>query len=336
MNKQVLIENERSFKERAEQLFPGMLRDFPIASYLSKLQVRDPYLHYEDFSPVLIHMLHRIKTDYGQEAVALYHKMGLAQLIISKLDNLDNEKFTPAIRQNYISYFERIIKDFSTQPDSYYDINRPLWPLRKDIGVCSGRSIPVGGAWVIERRFLARRSMISRSRRHELAQPSQVSISFGALRKPLLRVLWKLRLDQTARRVGHSIRRLRADYDLCYVIHTVERNIRDFRPEKMNLAYQNVAKLLENDSHAWGIFRSSWFLDPALNEISPSMGFLLQVPMNNGAVLYSGDSCSAEEIRQATFLSAERNRLYAEGTYLPKVYFYFWSRQQIIEAFGQD
>jgi hypothetical protein len=102
----------------------------------------------------------------------------------------------------------------------------------------------------------------------------------------------------------------------------------------MRRAYANVAQLMQHDGQVWGAHRASWFLDPAVSEMSPDLAFLRQDPVDHGAELYDGGPCSADDIRKATMFSPIRTRMYREGKYQPRNYFYFWPRSSVIEAFG--
>ena len=336
VSKRLLIDEERALQERIEDLFPGLLGTFPLEPYVSKLQKKDSLLQYEIFSSSIIKKLDLIKVEHGQSALAHYHKISLCRFMRDTLTRLDRDPLPAAIRQAYGLWFDRVTEDFHTQPDSYYDIDRPLWPLRKDIGICSGRSTPIGGAWVIERRLLAHRAMITRARRRRATGNHEEIQGPTAFGKTLAVVLQPLRIYPAAQHVIRATRRSLGKHDMCYVIHTIERNIQGFNAEQMELAYRNLASLLERDTNVWGIYRSSWFLDPAVADISPNMAFLMQVPLDNGAELYDNGPCSRNDILKATLLSSERSRLHASGDYLPRNYFYFWPRARIIEAFGND
>ena len=335
-SKQLLKDEERAFRETIEGLYPGLLGMFPIEQYVTTLQDKDPHVPYELFPSSIIEDLNQIKVEYGPAASALYHKCSLCRFMQDTLDKLDRDPLPRAIREAYGSWFNRITEDFRTQPDSYYNIDRTLWPLRKDIGICSGRSIPIGGAWVIEKRLLARRAMIRRASRRRRNGTSARMYSSTALRKSLANIMRPLGITNTARHVIRAIRRRLTNHDVCYVIHTIERNILDFSAEQMDLAYRNLASFLEKRSNVWGVYRSSWFLDPAVGDISPGMAFLVQVPLDNGAELHDDGPCPDSGIRKATMMSLERNRLYTSGEYVPRNFFYFWPRDRIIVAFGND
>jgi len=330
----MLTEVEQVLRTRLDRLFPGLLRRVPVDLYASKLETLDPYYQYEAFPPAVLRQMARIGSRYGQEAVALYHKMVLCHLMGRALTRLDGHHLPDPIQSICLSWFDRIIEDFDTQPDSYYDFDRPLWPLRKDISVCSGRAIPIGGAWVVETRLIARQSMISRADKRAGKSISHAR-RFSALMEAFSGTLRKLQLDEIVRSIHRISLRLRGPLDTCYVIHTVERNIRDLGPEQMELAYRNIASLLQRNEDVWGVHRSSWFLDPIVSEISPDIGFLMNDPVSNGAELYCGGRCSADDTQKATMFSPVRTRLYQEGKYRPASFFYFWPRTSVIEAFGR-
>lgn len=333
VTQQLLTEKELAFRTRLDRSFPDLLGNTPVEFYVSKLEARDPYYQCEAFPPAVLRRVARIQTRYGQEAVALYHKMGLCHLMIRALTRINGHHLPNTIQEIYRSWFGRIVEDFDKQPDSYYDFDRPLWPLRKDVSVCCGRAIPIGGAWVVETRLIARQSMIRQADKEPEKSTRQPG-KFGALREASSGILRKLRLDDVVHSARRIRLRLRAPLDRCFVIHTVERNIRDLGPDQMELAYRNIASLLQRNENVWGVYRLSWFLDPVVGEISPDIGFLMNVPVSKGAELYNGGSCSADDTQKATMFSPVRTRLYKEGKYHPTSYFYFWPRTAVIEAFG--
>lgn len=331
ITRQLLTEKELALRTRLDRSFSGLLRSAPVEFYVSKLETRDPYYQYEAFSPALLRRVARIQSRYGQEAVAMYHKLGLCHLMIRALPRLDDHHLPGAFQSIYMSWFHRIIEDFDRQPDSYYDFDRPLWPLRKDIGVCSGRAIPVGGAWVVETRLIARQAMIDKANKR--GAETAMARKSGALRDAVSGTLRNLQLTALVRVIRRLSLRFQGPLDTCYVIHTIERNIRDLGPKQMKLAYRNIASLLRTNEQVWGVYRASWFLDPTVGEISPEMAFLMEDPVTNGAELYNGGSCSADDTQKATMFSPVRSRLYQEGKYCPASYFYFWPRASMIEAF---
>jgi hypothetical protein len=327
---------EREFTDQIQEDFPSLLRDVPLSSYLSELRKRNYYQQYETFSPRLERLIDHIKETYGTGAVASYQKLVLSRLIIDFLNQLGQCNLPLKIRLIYESWFRRIYTDFSTQPDFYYDWENRFWPVRKDIAVCSGRVIPVGGAWLVESRLLPRKFMTTHPQEGGRNTTNRVVLSRNALRMRFVEILGFLGLLDIMKSMVITARVMLHRHDLCYVIHTAERNIEDFNNEQMNLAYQNIVSLLKLNPDIWGVYRESWFLDPALKDISPNMNFLREVPLRNGARLFYGGECSRDEISKATMMSPTRSRLYQEGRYLPKRYFYFWPRERVIAGVFGD
>jgi hypothetical protein len=325
-----LQQEEQQFLHDVVGDWPSLLESFPLDSYNAILRKKDLYEHYEGFPEPVINTLSQIKVLYGQAALANYHKISLCRLMRGMLEEINGESLSRPVCESYADWFSRIVGDFRTQPDTYYDIHRPLWPLRKDISVCCGRSMPVGGAWVIAKRWLPRRAMISVAADEIKAEKEDVS-----LRKVVSGAIRALRVDSVARRIRNSMKRSLGRYDLCYTIHTIERNVNDFNAEKMEQAYRNIAGILKQDDAVWGLFRMSWFLDPMVGKFSPELAWLSGVPLANGAELYDQGPGTDDDLRKATLMSVERSRLYATGDYEPRVYCDFWPRDRVIDAFGE-
>lgn len=323
-------EKEKEYTARLRTAFPTLLDEFPRKPYLAQLKTRDYYLQYEQFSKKLTTMLDTIEHRYGIGAVALYQKSSLCCLIVESASSLDKRRLPEGVRDSYTTWFERIYADFSDQADAYYDYKKLFWPVRKDLAVCSGRAIPVGGAWLVERRRLSRSALTKRS-----AAGAESSSSSGAVRgggrARVVAAGKALGLGEVAKKVMRAVRELRHDYEWFYVIHTAERNIQDFNRAQMALAYRNIVELLELDPDVWGVFRQSWFLDPSLKEISPDLSFLWEVPQRHGAELYCAGACTQGEIAKITATSPIRKRLYEEERYIPKNYFYLWPRDKMVE-----
>ena len=326
----IMREQGEVFRERLKKVFPTLMREHPIENYLSELQKRDYYRHYEIFTPALNKMLESIKENYGQEALALFHKYGLSRLIVDFTNRTDDRNILQTLWPIYASWFDRVNSDFSSQPDFYYDHKKPFWPLRKDLCVCSGRAIPIGAALVVETRLIPRKRMIKRCR--HLSEGNEKHTDGPLASKHLKLAHRTFVVDKIAQGILNQAKRILWKYDLCFVLHTVERDIADFNEEQTNLAYRNIAELLKRHKRIWGIFRTSWFLDPALHRLSPHLKYLTEVPQANGAEVYRGNPCSEDEVRKAIMMSPLRSKMYREGSYNPHNYFYFWPRQAFLKG----
>jgi hypothetical protein len=77
------------------------------------------------------------------------------------------------------------------------------------------------------------------------------------------------------------------------------------------------------------MFGASWFYDPALDEISPRLGYLRKTPIAGGAFFIQGDA-TEEDKRNALSTSSTRQKLYDEGKYIPRSHMLIWGKNDQI------
>lgn len=326
---------DEEFTAQLQEAYPQLLNDCPLTTYLTDLKNKNHYIQYEKFPARLEDLLHKVKNRYGMGALALYHKTGMCRLAVDILDQPGGRQLPDSIRNLYDEWFKRIYNDFSTQPDFYYDHEKPLWPLRKDLSICSGRAMPVGGAWIVELRRMRLHHLIKNARRFDPAlgiatAETAAAGGFNAFVGTLTDHSGAA--TSILKKTVRVMRELTGQYEWLYVIHTVDRNLQDFTHQKMNLAYRNIGDLLKSDRRVRGIFRESWFLDPHLKQISPELSFLWEVPLHNGAALYYAGPCNQEDSEKATRWSPARNQACKDGLYKPSRYFYIWPRDNVIHG----
>lgn len=287
---------------RAREDLASVSRDvmgrFPVEDYLREVKSRRRFRgYYPYFSRKRKRIFKEIASDYGLSTLALYHKLALASFIADSLKRLTPENLPDEIAHLYRQWFERVLDDFSTQPDDYYRHDRTSFQI--DVGVCSLRVIPVGGAWTVH---------ICRVELGPFTSGGAGQF-FGYLRF----ILFKTR--------GFS--------PFC-VIQTAPRYLCHFNKEEMDLSYRRIAQLMERDPSIKGLYRRSWLLDPKLEEISPDLAYLRQVPEQNGARLFAGGSRQVD-MKLSLAMSSARRRLYAEGKYSPAGYVYIWPRKDLLD-----
>jgi len=198
-------------------------------------------------------LLKEIKENCSRRALFLYNKLALFQLMRGAVDALDNDRFPHEILSLYNQWFERIVKDLSVQTEDYYDLTRIEFV--QDIGVACLNSVPVGGAWVVQIGRVGLAPLVP-------GNPSQGLLYLGFL-----------------------VLRAGGFKPFC-LIHTVSRYLLRFNEKEMNLAYLRIAALMKKLPRIKGIYRRSWFLDPALAQISSNLAYLRQTPQQNGARLF--------------------------------------------------
>ena len=80
---------------------------------------------------------------------------------------------------------------------------------------------------------------------------------------------------------------------------------REFTPDAYDRCYLRMAQLLEFNPLIRGVMSSSWWFDPALEQISPDLVFLRRVPEENGAQLFKIGT-SEDSGRDALLMSPEQ------------------------------
>ena len=271
---------------------------FPLSDYLNTIKSNTgirKLLHFYR-ARKLKRAYEQIKSQYGTHALALTLKLALCCFISDSLERLGNKKLPDEIVHLYHQWFEWVLEDFSKQPDDYY--NHRCRSFSLDVMVCSLRYITIGGAWIVEIRRVGRRPF------------------FGDGVKQFFSYLFFIIFK--SRGFGPYV-----------TTHTAERTLRHFNEQEMNLVYLRIAELMKLNPRIKGFYRRSWFLDPNLEDISPKLGYLRKIPLQNGAKLFAAGS-TKNDIKYALMVSRIRRRLYEEGKYLPTGYAYIWPRKEFL------
>jgi hypothetical protein len=277
---------------------------FPLSAYLNTLKSNTglrKFLHLKRVRK-LKRSYEQIASQYGTHALSLYFKLVLCCFISDSLERLKHKNLPDEIMHLYHEWFEWVLEDFSKQPDDYYSHRCESFAL--DVKVCSLRNIPVGGARIAEIRSVGLRPFYS----------GGVKQFFSYL----YFIIFKAR--------GFSP----------YISeHIAARNLRHFNEHEMKLSYQRIAELMKLNPRIKGFYCRSWFLDPKLEDISPNLGYLRKVPLQNGAKLFVAGSAK-KDFRHALAVSAKRRRLYEQGKYLPTGYAYVWPRKDFLLFAAKD
>lgn len=145
--------------------------------------------------------------------------------------------------------------------------------------------------------------------------------------------IWKRRA-LTARlgqifRAGYFFLLKRNGFSPYFQLHLHQESHEEFNEEGWMRTYMRLAELLEANPDHRGWFSCSWFVDPALEQISPHLSYLRTVPAKNGgAIFYMEDD--PESRTGALLTSKTRRHMFEEGRYLPRVYMRVWPRSPAI------
>lgn len=322
-----ISEKVREFTTELLESYPLVLKKYPLRLYEKEIKSYPEFYSFIYFSPKLVKIFDSIEKQYNANAVVLYHKLSLSTFILDTLEKLDSQNVPKRIIAIYHQWFERVYRDFSVQDDSYYHHEKDTF--RKDLAVCRRWAVPVGGAWIIELSRVRNKYLMTKVWPYS-EKKVKTTFIIKQLSKRVMTLLIRLRLDNSIMPILMLILERLKIYRLYYVIHTVDRYLPRFTKEQLNQAYLNISELLKIHSNICGIYRASWFLDPNLKDISPGLGFLWEIPLQNGAKLFRTKT-TEEAIKRAIAMSPLRKRLYEKGEYRPIIYAYVWPREEFLQ-----
>jgi hypothetical protein len=288
-------------QEEIDGISPHICRRFPISAYIDDVKSYPEIRMHSYFRPRRKRIFSTIQKDYGFHAIALYQKLSLCFFIINSLNHLKSKSLPQGVLLNLHSWYQRVVKDFDRQPDTYYDISKIDFNI--DFGVCCLKSLPIGGAWFVKIRMI----------------------------NP--RVLLTFDVRQMKRILGCILFKTKGYFRYC-VIHTVPRYLLRFNCKQMNLAYKEIGELMKYQPKIKGIFRKSWFLDPNLENISPELTYLREIPQQNGAIFFEVGTTHQDIVDSLAF-SPYRRKLHEEGKFFSVVYGYIWPKKEFLEWLSQ-
>lgn len=278
-----------------------LLDAFPIEKYIGFIDRYPDCCSYTYVSKEVREYCQGIRLRCDSRIFQLYHKLLLVKLMMRSSTRLHGAGFLDDIKSLYKQDFQRIIEQMESQSKDLIQYEYSHDGFMKDLGVCSMRIIPCGVVKIhldtIPKSFFLKKSI-----KQFVEGIMLVLIELGR-HSPL------------------------------YQMHTVSHDpysMSQFNPDGWIRFYKLVAKMLKKQSQVRGIFGTSWFFDPQLENISPRLVYLRKIATANGARLfYIGPSASA--VTSSTLKSPTRRRLYAEGKYLPTEYMLIWSSKRLIQ-----
>ena len=147
-------EKARTTKDRLtkelESICIDILNKFPVSYYLGDV---NSHLGYGGLSRSRkIHtpkgIFKKLTSEYDAHLVSLYLKLAISCAIGESLERLEEKHFPGDIITLYHEWFEKVLDEFSTQPDDYY--HHGCYSFVTDLRVCTLKDIPAGGSSVVE------------------------------------------------------------------------------------------------------------------------------------------------------------------------------------------
>jgi hypothetical protein len=274
-----------------------ILEEFAIEEYIEAIRLYPRSKNYFGVSSIVEDICTRILQKYNRQTLAMYQKLSLLMLMRQSLKKLDIKRPPASIVNLCLDWFARVMADLTIKADDYY--HHKSEPFIDDLCCCSLRTIPIGGAWMIETTAIRKKLLMTVGLRHFLDFVVFIMFRAGGF-KPF------------------------------YRIHTLKRYSGGFSAEDRVKCYLRITELLKQYAEIKGMYVIGWFYDPNLIEISPSLAFLREVPARNGAKLFRFGT-TEQTIRFATAWSPERKKLYEEGKYTPTEYALIWPKKEMLD-----
>ncbi len=274
--------------------YPGVMDGFFPERFLGELVATCTFDGYRHLPSTFRAACAEIKQKSCLAGMELYNKLVIATLIVNF--GHAQKLFPASVASQYEVEFQRILEQFDTNPSGFYMPENDLFS--KDLAICRGKLIPCGAELVDQFSGV----------------PRSIAVRGGM--NQLLRALWFF----TTRGKG---------FRPFYEMHMDPRSRRQFTPEGWDRCYLRVADLLEMNAQIKGLFGSSWWYDPKVEEITPNLGFLRRRPLENGACIFRVGSDEAA-VGGATSFSRLRRERYERGEYTPTNYLMVWGRDDLL------
>jgi len=279
---------------------PNLLTEFPIDNYISILRSYPSLTHYNYIDQGISKIISNIDKVHGSINLERYNQLLLVTLIQEISYQKDFQKLPEEVKSLIESNLNKIIKKLEGRQDGngYYLNGNDKF--QKDLSISLLRMIPLGAQ----------------------------KVTLGKLSRGFL---VKGGLNQFISGIGTIIFEI-GGFGPIYHMHMDSRDrelVMEFNQNGWIRFYKRLAELLKINSEIKGVTGSSWFFDPVLEKISPELNYLRETAFQcGGKIFYMGPSKGA--VKDATFMSPKRLKLYKEGSYKPSNYIVVISRNKLI------
>lgn len=276
--------------------WPEIMDTLSPARYIDLLDSVPNFTAYHKIPDPLAILCQKLQLEHGMQAIETIHKLVLAHLISQFKSRLSGKQIPSRVINLYRHEHERILSEMSSNPAGFYSLANDLF--LKDLGLARTLLIPVG-------------------------------IDFIQLVRGVPRsVIWRAGFRQSFSSLCFFLGRLKG-FGPFFEIHMDVRNRAKFTPEARESCFRTVAEMLTANKDVKGLLAGSWLHDPALEAISPRLGYLRREAVKNGgkAFYYADEDGNSG----ALMCSASRRRLFAQGLYQPKNYFVVWPREGLMK-----
>ena len=289
---------ERDRATIAEALRPRcakVLARFPIEGYIGLLDAIPAEAHYFRMSDAVSALWDQILSSDGPEALEAYNRMTMLHLIDGFDQRAVRHDYPASIRAEYGVHLDRIIETIRSAAFGTYVHTDDIF--LKDLALCRQTIFPTRGAQIVEHVSGILRSLALKGGVSQLLRYGFMDLFVTRGSKPVYRT------------------------------HLHLARVEDFTPEGRDQCFMQIAEMLERHPEVKGWFAGGWLYDRALGDVSPHLADIHRRPASNGGwAFHFGDDLTGN----ALVKSRTRQRLYEEGRYRPKAWYFVWPRKKLL------
>lgn len=235
----------------------------------------------------------KIRYADGVQELEIFRKIMILECLLNSWDDCFSEKYPQSIRMQFKKNFERML-NLCNDDKGWRELNTDdYW---KDLAIARQQIFPAG-AGVVE-------------------TYSGFGFRQGFSVNPIQSLKFLKLLFLSGGKKGY------------YQIHTHTPLLGDFNEQGWLECYIRISEMLIKHQEIKGVFRASWFCDPDLVKISPRLGYLHKMPVDNGAKVFY---IQEDKTGNPFVKSKTRLKLYKKGQYRPKTYLLVWPRKELIK-----
>jgi len=261
-----------------------------VCRFIDAAQDLGPLDHYKHFNQASRDIAESVKRRGSAEHVKQFLRTAIMQSIGALIDKGVLNTLPERVLRHQVRQLERIACTPASS-DAWTDLDDDLF--QKDFGLATLR-LYAAAAQLIDRRCGIPRSLVLRE---------------GVLSAPP-KLATVLRLGGT---------------QPYFQIHTHLSYLDEFNEAGWNECYLTCRDLYQVHPEVLGMYGSSWFYDPSIQQVSPRLQYLRRVPLSGGADFWLAET-EGHFVEDAIATSPTRRKLYEEGKYLPRSFMMLWGK----------
>jgi len=278
-----------------------MLDASRLEKWLTSLPAYDKSRPYRQLKPALAALDAELLSELGERGALSVALAMLLSLIETHESRWSRESLDPQLQPEFVDSFHRILDAVERGGASSMRMNHDMYA--KDLAICLHRLIPAGGQ-LIDPGGGVPRSVLVRPPVTALVRKSWYLVATCGGFAPFAE------------------------------LHTHQRMRQFFTADGWEYCFRRLPAVFRSYPDLKGVFGSSWFFDPDLDRVSPSLSFVRAVSERWGGLIMR-EGQHPETTADALEMGGPRRDLYAQGKYHPTNYVMVAAKARILDRADQ-